>query len=83
MKELIPTIAVYIVMVILAVMAVIGGYNFIKVLLNYTFEIETCHYRKIAEVCSTFDKERFVDAIALLLVSNPSLLTLWFLRKKV
>ena len=83
MKELIPTIAVYIVMVILAIMAVVGGYNFIKVLLNFGFDIETCQYRKVIEVCSTFDKERFVDAIALLLVSKPSLLALWFLRKKV
>lgn len=75
--------AVYILMLILAVMATVGGYNFIKVILNYVFEIETCSWYKTVEVCSTLDKRRLVEALALLLVSKPTLLTLWFLRKRV
>ena len=83
MKEIIPTIAVYIVMVILAVMAIIGGYNMLSVLLDYWFGIESCNYRKVEEVCSTFNKVKFVQALALLIVSKPSLLAVWLLRKKI
>jgi hypothetical protein len=83
MKEIIPTIAVYIVLVILAVMTIIGGYNILSVLLDSVFGIESCNYRMNKEVCSTFDAERFVNALAMLIVSIPSLTTLFLLRKKV